>query len=782
MKVSRNTLQNSYNVNENYFFADRTARNQYFDSHPSEAISGTYCAIGGDPTSTDYEADVWQLELFNGANWVLQTVDPNYSLVITEDGINAITRVAKDYANYHMEIKAIKIKQHNIVNTAKNIINWTKDDFEGEGDIVLDTTTNANFTLLNNLSWRTNMANGGIQFTIRIDTNTYGEVGSRRVDEYNIGAVGLYVSDPDEPGKMVLFAIGNLNNIIPKYNTTATRVGNSVKLILNTVITNLGYVPDLTIAPDSSASIPEASDETELVDKYGTFTSPYNLVLVNNYAGTNIPALAARRGDPTNYVTWEYFTPRDDVLEVLDNQVDISVKDYMVACWDSTQNKFVRAVGYNESSSQTARNLTGIKVNNNIIFAGNVSAYNLVKYYTITINNQGLGYLPNDTLHYVDSSTNIEFVIKVVSIDDNGKVEGIQIISISGYEPMDKQNCSFTQNPGSPEVSGTGLTADIVSANLSSNIYLWEFPESWYNKPLYVDCDHTSDANWTTYCNSIGLDPTTEPKDRRGKLTIKENDYFVGWCTGTKDKSSIKLAMDLQDEASYTDYGITRYAKNTEVNDVKNNAGVSEVTSVCPKMLQRNYLQITKPGTPRQSSTGEEGININKPINVDTFVRFNETVVGKGVTDMPIDENTQINQNVSFFGLAYRAWWGDLAEYYRSDKVYPSGTLITVGCGGGDAEITQAITECNGIISDKPGYELGEKKDARDLPVALVGKVPVIFDKNCNPQFGDKIYLSSKEPGRASTIPYGKCLGKIIDKNKDLSQRSTILCSVKISF
>ena len=179
----------------------------------------------------------------------------------------------------------------------------------------------------------------------------------------------------------------------------------------------------------------------------------------------------------------------------------------MVACWDSTQNKFVRAVGYNESSSQTARNLTGIKVNNNIIFAGNVSAYNLVKYYTITINNQGLGYLPNDTLHYVDSSTNIEFVINMPNL--------------FYLDVFHKQNCSFTQNPGSPEVSGTGLTADIVSANLSSNIYLWEFPEGWYNKPLYVDCDHTSDANWTTYCNSIGLDPTTEPKDRRGKLTKK---------------------------------------------------------------------------------------------------------------------------------------------------------------------------------------------------------------------------------------------------------------------
>ena len=68
---------------------------------------------------------------------------------------------------------------------------------------------------------------------------------------------------------------------------------------------------------------------------------------------------------------------------------------------------------------------------------------------------------------------------------------------------------------------------------------------------------------------------------------------------------------------------------------------------------------------------------------------------------------------------------GDLAEYYRADKLYPAGTLVTVG--DGHEEIIIAKTVRNGIICSFPGYELGNKDSAFDLPLALVGKVPVLF-------------------------------------------------------
>lgn len=786
MKVSKYVLINSYGVTLNHFFETRNDRNTYFANYPQElAEAGVLCAIGANVATVDENDEVWDLERYNGVNWTVQSVDPNYSLVITSEGMEALINIKEGI--YHLEISAVKIKQNHIVNPTKALMSWTKEDFESFGDIILDTETNNNFTMENNFSWRTNMANGGIQYTIKIETNTFGEMNGNRYDDYTVGAVGLYVNDPNEPTRKILFAIGNLNANIPKYTTTATRVGNAIKLLLNTVITNLGYVSDLTLFKESVNSVPEAETEVDLVENYGTTLSPYNFYIVNNYAGTNIPALAARRGDPTKgYVNWEYFTPRDDVLEVTSSQVP-GISDYMLATWDSTAGTFVKADATSRTS--TTNTLTGIKVDNNIIFAGNVVCFDTGSTFDISISNPGENYRIGDLLVYTSADPVIEFKIRVTRVDMSGAIQEFSIASISGVGEISVSDVAFSYDPSSATSTGSDFTANISSGGTSGSKYVWDFPggpsigdtQDWYNLPLYADKDWSNESqpNWEAYCSRTGIKPNTD-KDRRGKFTIEANDFFVGWCTGTGSKSSIKLAMDLQNKATETDYGTTRYATDAEVNNISTNAGAKYTTSVNPQTLKNNYLQITKPGAQRTSGSDTAGDTISNPVVVDSFVKFNETVIGKGVTDVPINSQTSINQNVSFFGLAYRAWWGDLAEYYRSDKVYPSGTLITVGCGS--AEITQAITECNGIISDRPGYELGTKNDPKDLPVALVGKVPVIFDGKCKPTFGDRVYLSQTEPGKASTVPYGKCLGKIIDKGKDLGAQSTILCSVRISF
>lgn len=778
MKVSKYVLINSYGVTANHFFETRNDRNTYFANNPTELSQiGLLCAIGAVYEEVGDNDEVWDLERYNGANWVIQSVDPNYSLVITSEGLEALSNI--NTGTYHLEITAIKIKQNHIVNPTKSIMSWTKEDFESFGDIILDTDTNSNFTIVNNLSWRTNMANGGIQYTVKIDTNTYGEMNGNRYDDYTIGAVGLYINDPNEPTRKVLFAIGNLNANIPKYTTTATRVGNSIKLLLNTVITNLGYVSDLTVSKESVNSVPEARNEVELVENYGTTLSPYNFYLIENYSGTNTPALAARKGDPTKgEVTWQYFTPRDDVLEVEESQIDTNVADYMVATWDNNAKKFVRATS--TSSGSTTNNLTGIKVANNIIFAGNVACFNTGSSFDISVSEGGSNYHIGDLLVYTSADPAIEFKVRVKNVNIAGGVEEISIVSISGVGEVTISGAQFTYDPSTPSGSATGtdFTANISSAGVSSSTYIWDFPggssigdtKDWYNLPLYADKDWSgaSTSEWNDYCTEVGFNAATENKDRTGKLTIKENDFFVGWCTGTGSKSSIKLAMDLNDQASEVDYGTTRYATTLEVKE--KTTGVQDVTAVTPHTLFDNYLQKTKPTTGAGSAW-------NNRQSVNSFVQFNTTLVGKGATPT---QAIMEDANLSFFGTAYRARWGDLAEYYSSDKVYPAGTLITMGCGA--AEITQAITECNGIISERPGYELGEKKTPKDLPVALVGKVPVIFDGKCKPRFGDRVYLSQTEPGKASTVPYGRCLGKIIDKGEDLGAQSTILCSVRISF
>ena len=104
--------------------------------------------------------------------------------------------------------------------------------------------------------------------------------------------------------------------------------------------------------------------------------------------------------------------------------------------------------------------------------------------------------------------------------------------------------------------------------------------------------------------------------------------------------------------------------------------------------------------------------------------------------------------------------------------------MITFGKGA--KEISIASIECNGIISTKPGYQLGNKKSDNYLPVALTGRVPVIMDGFCLPKFGDKIYLSKMKKGCASTVENGKCLGKIIAK--DFGTARSVECVVRIEF
>ena len=89
-----------------------------------------------------------------------------------------------------------------------------------------------------------------------------------------------------------------------------------------------------------------------------------------------------------------------------------------------------------------------------------------------------------------------------------------------------------------------------------------------------------------------------------------------------------------------------------------------------------------------------------------------------------------------FSGTAYRAYWGDLAENYVADEIYPAGLLIQFG---GDKEITKAVTKVNGVISSQPAFVLNDTEGG--LPVALCGRVPVMVDGQIN-KF-DKLCLSN---------------------------------------
>ncbi len=77
----------------------------------------------------------------------------------------------------------------------------------------------------------------------------------------------------------------------------------------------------------------------------------------------------------------------------------------------------------------------------------------------------------------------------------------------------------------------------------------------------------------------------------------------------------------------------------------------------------------------------------------------------------------------NFHGTATTALWADLAENYETDEKYPIGTLIRFG-GEKDITIAQHGLNCNGVISNKPGYLLDANLE-NSQPIALVGKTPV---------------------------------------------------------
>lgn len=103
-------------------------------------------------------------------------------------------------------------------------------------------------------------------------------------------------------------------------------------------------------------------------------------------------------------------------------------------------------------------------------------------------------------------------------------------------------------------------------------------------------------------------------------------------------------------------------------------------------------------------------------------------------------------------GSQLRSTYADLAEYYRSDELYPVGTVVMVG---GSSEVTiankSAIGKIAGIISSEPAYVLnsGIHSDSA-VPIALAGRVPCrVVGKIIK---GDMLTISDT-PGVATSTP-----------------------------
>ena len=771
MLVSREDLV-LYNIPNDYFFASRngtdlTARNFYFEHNPELLVAGIHCAVGNDAAG-------WELELFNGANWIIVNPNPNYLLTITNDGLKALTNVAA--GGLKLTISGVKIISEVVIpNPATPIINWTDTDFlaAGNGKFVFTCGTRGSIhsNLSSILSWRFNDSSGSLQYILTLPPSGTGSTADDGSSSWKIGTVGLYVKSPDNGAEDILFGVGRLTAQATKEASTVKVLGNMIKFYLNTNLSNLGYVADVSVLESEEHSVPEVPNESLLDNPTDLTSYMYNFYLVDNLNGTGIPALAVPRTNVDHSITtsptWAYFQPSDNFVPVKAELFDPAVMNYMFVYWDTDAGKYKPAVGSVERNTdpdvadKNAKLPIGLRIGNNIVFSGNITNDTTSYSYAVELSAGGAQYQEGDELLLCfgnQSSSpsvadDIVFKIKVTQISATGAIIDFDFLGPNAGNidiGNDTVSVRAQYSPYSP-LPRTGNGAIFLVYQTSLSRTNWNFQPSDLNKPVYIgDSSHA------------GM-PVTSPV----------TNGFIGWCTGL---NSIKLSLDLRNEASYASYGTTRYATDDEVKEVVSNPEASTQTAVAPRELNKNYLQITEPLNPNQNGSSQA-----KPITISSYTYFDKIILGKGTKSPYNDPNTNpqvTNPNLSFYGQAYAAMFQDIAEVYEADRHYDAGTLVTIGKGS--AEMTIATTEANGVISDKPGFILGKMITDTQLPVALVGRTPVILDGNCIAKYGDKIYLSKVIPGTASTIKNGPCIGKIIQRNVTSGDRR-VECIVRLA-
>ena len=759
----------SYGIDSELWFSARTgageplSRDQYFINYPAKLKTGIYCAIGSNE-------DGWELELFNGVNWVVVTPDKSYKLIVTSAGLKALTNTI--IGGYKLTISGVKIIDKVVINPSIPFIEWTDEVFLSHGNVKFSVGTidahngpdERGFSQLRKiLSWKYNTSSGGLQYCLDLPVEGLGAISDQGEEEWDVGTIAFYVKDSDGV-KDILFGIGSLPSIVRKYANNINRIGNRLKFYFNTVLSNLGYVSNLEVMEDGNMSLPEVPNETLLMYPQDNKRRPYNCYLVDNLFGSNTPALAVPRPlnseDFGQYINdWAYFQPSSNFLPVNSQNFAPNVQNYNFVYWNSDNQRYELAEGryINDDIAPNKKMPIGVRVGDNIIYTGEITNFQTTYKYTVNLYNGGVNYSQGDELNIiVTDQLIIKVVVNATDVDKGGVISNFELVGPSvgsidiGSDTYVVQSAVYDNHSPLPR-NGSGARFRISAAKVDR--YIWDFGAEELNKPVY--CDKGTNA---------------------GKPTTTQTDCFLGWISG---QNSIRLALDLRNEASETSYGTTRYATSAEVRNVVPYGTPGESTSVNPRALYENYIQKSKP-----SNSSQEGYDWRRPIEVYTKIHFNEMILGRSIKPQPNTTNYEQqtshwdDENVDFWGRALRAEWADLAEYYESDEIYQPGTLISFG--NGEKEITKAQFEADGVISSKPGLQLGSKKSDNYLPVAMVGRVPVMMDGNSVNYFGDKIYLSRVRPGMASTIKNGKCLGKIIDKNP--GTKRLVECVVRIDF
>lgn len=162
---------------------------------------------------------------------------------------------------------------------------------------------------------------------------------------------------------------------------------------------------------------------------------------------------------------------------------------------------------------------------------------------------------------------------------------------------------------------------------------------------------------------------------------------------------------------------------------------------------------------------------LNNKADVLSLYSIDDSSVHKEGTETITGIKTFTNE---INGTCTSALWADLAENYIADEKYIAGTLIKFG---GEKDITVADEDCNGVVSEKPGYLLDSKLE-NGLPVALVGKTPIRIIGKVNKH--DKITLS-EIPGVGRVAKDGeKVIARALESS-DIEEEKLVKCVTKFN-
>lgn len=176
----------------------------------------------------------------------------------------------------------------------------------------------------------------------------------------------------------------------------------------------------------------------------------------------------------------------------------------------------------------------------------------------------------------------------------------------------------------------------------------------------------------------------------------------------------------------------------TSNGDLKHKVGASN-KSVLNSDNTADQLDVGKDFKIVTLANGSLEVNLtdsnNKQINVNGI----KHVVASTVLDLSINTSSGVMSAFQFAGTATSAQYADIAERYQSDKIYPAGTVLSIG---GEYEVTlyDPNLPLAGVVSTDPAFKMNDKYNTSDEVIdsnhyndydsynpfiALKGRIPV---------------------------------------------------------